>query len=361
MALSEAGGVSVEEVGGKGRRLVLRGRALPYQRVTFEGELRLAQTWYPGNAQATLQVLGPSENNTVMSGAWKDRFLRGAVEAQGFDSLDPPDDVTAAGLVAAFEALRREGVRVRVRWADVSREGVVARVSATWIRPQDVEWEVEFAWVSLDDGRAAPRAAAAEPSLDDQIAEAQRKLDDALADEPKRLSEDFKERIKEPAQLHRVESAKAIQTAREARNAIRPADALGQALSLATTAHTVRLLGVQALGLLVDEPYVQMALTDAVTDVLRLERYKRNAGRAQHRSMAVHLRGAERERRRVAPGSLTVITVPGETTLRKLALRYYGTADEWQRIADANGLHSSHVEAGTTLVIPAPPGRPLVA
>ena len=46
------------------------------------------------------------------------------------------------------------------------------------------------------------------------------------------------------------------------------------------------------------------------------------------------------------------VVVPGDTTLRMLSLRYYGTSDSWQRIADANGLTDSLVRAGTTIYIP---------
>ena len=146
---------TIQEVGG--RRIVLSGRALPYRPLKFQGTQQLEQTWYPGYDRATVQVLGPHEENTTINGMWKDRFLAASAVGVfgGVPSLQQPpitvDQIAVtdvADVVTLFDDLRRSGTRLVVGWSTVLREGYLRSFSHTWTTEHDCEWEMEFLWAS---------------------------------------------------------------------------------------------------------------------------------------------------------------------------------------------------------------------
>jgi hypothetical protein len=145
----------IQEVGG--RRIVLSGRALPYRPLKFQGTQQLEQTWYPGYDRATVQVLGPHEENTTINGMWKDRFL--AQYAVGYyGGIPSPQQspimsdespiTTTADAVRVFDEIRRSGLPINVSWGSVARRGYLRSFSHTWTTEQDCEWEMEFLWSS---------------------------------------------------------------------------------------------------------------------------------------------------------------------------------------------------------------------
>jgi hypothetical protein len=134
----------IQEVGG--RRIVLSGRALPYRPLKFQGTQQLEQTWYPGYDRATVQVLGPHEENTTVNGMWKDRFLgTQSIQATVNDSTVLQ---SVRDLVFLFEEIRRSGVQIEVTWGPVARRGYLRSFSHTWTTEHDCEWEMEFLWSS---------------------------------------------------------------------------------------------------------------------------------------------------------------------------------------------------------------------
>src|SRR5262245_24990140 len=77
--LNKASSFTIEELSTedvrKNRVVRLIGRALPYRPITFSGTMRHDITWYPGNPEATIQVLGAAEDPTTINGRWSDRWL----------------------------------------------------------------------------------------------------------------------------------------------------------------------------------------------------------------------------------------------------------------------------------------------
>lgn len=69
--------ISITEVSGLRRALYLKGAALPLQgNASWGAKQRVITTWYPGNgAQATQQILGPTESQTQWSGEWNTNRL----------------------------------------------------------------------------------------------------------------------------------------------------------------------------------------------------------------------------------------------------------------------------------------------
>lgn len=377
-SLSEAPIVSIAEVTGDTRVIELAGRALPYQRVGWSGTTTHKLTFYPGNPEGTMQVLGPTEEPTTMSGMWKARFLPGQVQAIGFPDLVPETTTTPEILVAAFESLRRAGQRLEVQWGGIVREGILSRFSATWIRPQDVEWEAEFTWFSY--GVSAPRAAAAPQAPRGQLRQAMDRRDASLGQVPKRtVSPDYLDDVRATTRESRVQlatmfSSLAVIAQERTANGTgpNPFDPLGSfslgssgqvprpdpVNALLASAESIRRNVEASVEALEDVPYTLATVSDRVADVLGVERWRRTVGLSESvlGEAARVVADAEREAR-LALGLAERVVMPADATLRTLALRYYGNADSWQLIADANGIVGSFVAPGTVLVIPPAPSR----
>lgn len=351
--ISVSGRFSIVELTGQLRQIDLLGRALPYQRVAFGGETKNKLTFYPGNPQGTLQVLASTLQPTVLQGMWKDRFVPGQVEAVGFDGLSPGDTATASLIVRAFEELRRSGQRLRVQWYDVVREGVLSRFTPTWIRPQDVEWEAEFTW--FQENVEAPRAGDEPPDDRPALRRSMDENDRAFRDVRGRSVErSFRSAIGSFVRSERVQLAQSFAALNTISRALPGAvvDLSEPVNALAACASTIRSEVSSALVLLTDLPYTEATLVDAVLDVLGAESWRRTVGLTQDGLAVSATRVALREAERNVGALGQTVVVPGDTTLRMLSLRYYGTSDSWQRIADANGLTDSLVRAGTTIYIP---------
>ena len=357
-ALSQASRVTIEETTGSGRSIELLGRALPYQRVAWAETQRVKTIWYPGNPTATIQVLGPQHEPTVLSGTWKDRFLPGQVNASGFASITNPQTVTAAQVVEAFESLLRSGNRLRVQWADVVREGVLTKFTPTWIRPQDVEWEVEFTWSTAV--APQPRAASAPPDPRAELRTSLDAVDSTTYARPQQggQSQGLRDQIRATTNAVRTQVGQCFDAIRQAETQISTATSVAASVQLASvaaissSADSIRLSTNALVPQLVDRPYTTAMISDSVVDVLRFDGWRRSLGSAETGTAAVALRVARQQAETLVPGAVTAVQVPGDMTLRQLAITYSGNADAWQTIADANGLVGSIVRAGTLIAIP---------
>lgn len=348
----------VEEITGSQRVIELTGRALPYQRVAWATSTRTKVTWYPGNPEATIQVLGPEREPTTATGMWKDRFLPQQVRAQGFTELSDPATVTAEALVRAFESIVIAGNSVRVQWGSVVRVGVLTRITPTWVRPQDVEWEMEFTW-SASEATTLRRAADTPRSSRALMREALDENDFALVQRPTSVTQSYAGDVQARIRTQRTQVGQVFRSLQVIGSTPSPipgqalAQPASQAIGLINAAtQLVRDLGEQNRQQLEDLPYTYASVSDQVTDVLVTETWRRTLGGTERDLIFAGLETARRETKQIAPGVLSIVTVPGETSLRQIAATYYGSADDWQRIADANGLVGALVPAGATIVIP---------
>ncbi len=178
---------------GKHRRLVeLTGSALPFMGAEWSGSLQMTTTWYPGNGdEATQQVLGPREMPSNWNGDWRRTMLGRKV---GSDSQAVVYDTDGERKIVVdphilretLEDIFRSGMRLRVSWivsgqigtegntqasafggvsesftptpldAKIVREGRAKTWKFKHTRMQDIEWNIEFEWVSRGK-KAAPK------------------------------------------------------------------------------------------------------------------------------------------------------------------------------------------------------------
>jgi hypothetical protein len=366
----EGGDVAIAETPGSlsfsgPKTIILQGRALPNSPLEISGEQRHVTTYYPGNPQATIQVLGTTFGSTTISGVWKYRFVGDPTyqmyELLGFGDLSfNAAIIESAGgaprtpqqLVEAFENLRDEGKPVLVEWNDQQRRGIISRFSARWLRSQDVEWECEFEWFAAGPDR--PRAQ--NLSLPDEpLVTWSSLLDDILALEPRFLFPDVAAIVTSRIAAVREGVGTIFDFVNFANTQVRTPISALQAVN--TAAFEIRLQAEETISRLTDRPYTESSPRDGVLDVLAVEQFNRTVGQRTGELRASAQNTAKSINEQNAPGALQVVVVPAETTLRQLAKKFYGSADDWQLIADINFLNESQVPAGTTLIIPQKPAQ----
>lgn len=348
--MAEAPTVTIRELEGARRSVVLSDRAKPYRRVPFGSTLRHSQTWYAGNPQATIQVLGVTLDPTTMSGVWKSRFLPGAVTVEGFAEV-----TTAEELVEVFRELQRGGSLLEVVWGPETRRGILGDFSPEWIRVEDVEWSATFVW--RDEGRSAPRAAARTLPTE-SLREAQIDTDATATLEPPEVEAAWSDRVFGALSTARTQVGQVFDAVRDAREqAAVPARAVGSA---AAAVRGLRDTVAEVRQELSDLPVEYVTANDDLASTLRVEGYRRGLGRAFLRLGATSSRTARRLARERTPEAVVVDFVAAGTSLRRLSARYYGTPDEWERIARASGLPLRSVLEADALVT-VPPRAPVVS
>ena len=147
LILNTASQFTIRELTGRARTLILRGRGLPYRPFTLRGKQRISLDWYPGNPQATANVLGPEEQSTTINGMWKDIFI--GVGGANAVTLNNVQVRSVKALVPIIDSMRREGQEVEVTWDATIRRGFIEEVEIKWQNIHDVEFQISFIWVSL--------------------------------------------------------------------------------------------------------------------------------------------------------------------------------------------------------------------
>lgn len=344
--------------------LELEGRALPYQPFTLEGAARVETTWYPGNPVATLQVLGTEERPASVAGQWKDRFLKSAtdegiaVRPPGAVRLDGAPLEDSAAAVAAVERFRLACLPVEVRWDALTRRGLLTRFRQTWIRREDVEWEMEFTWASRGEQQAPP-VLPASPSPGD-FAGSLRGLTDALhsalESPPFQAIEDFTSAV-EAAVAEVEEATQALEDAAEeaAGLVLAPADA---ALRCLAAVETIKGSAREVVALVDSWPPAELVKTGDVSalglgEVLAAARHVLGV-KAAARGLATA--AAEQGgvlRASAAQEDVVAVHAAREgEDLRGVSQRYYGTPHEWRRLAKRNQLEGSALSAGQVVLVP---------
>lgn len=177
--MSYSSSLSIEELTAAGtgspRSLFLIGAGLPLMGAEWGTENNLVTTWYNANGdEGSQQVLGPRELPSNWSGEWHRTTLVKAPslytdeDGTGIPLIRPMD------MVNAMETIARGGQRLRVTWnvsstsgnpdeeGSIVREGRAKNFKYQVTRVQDINWNVEFHWVSR--GQTTQKVAATRAS-----------------------------------------------------------------------------------------------------------------------------------------------------------------------------------------------------
>lgn len=160
--------LSIIELSGRKRELILSGRSMPFKPATLGGvRLKIVKESYPGNPVASAQVVTTEETDSTLGGRWSDRHLTtsGKVfwnsDGNGLLPLVRAEDVWNA-----FESLCRAAQLVKLEWGSVFRVGFLSEVSPSWNMREEVEWNGTFTWISRTEDADPPLIGALKKAAD---------------------------------------------------------------------------------------------------------------------------------------------------------------------------------------------------
>lgn len=150
-----AGAMTLEEISGERRKVVLTGRGLPYRPFTLRGSLRANVTWLNGSPEGSSTVLGAKEEPSSLNGKWCDKYLDVGLPSSAGEA--PPVTLNGIGVQRAYEAvqlfdsIRRSGSLLRVSWLFIVRVGHLSSFEMRILNSNDIEWSMDFTWLSQGD------------------------------------------------------------------------------------------------------------------------------------------------------------------------------------------------------------------
>lgn len=379
LTLAEEGGGTLE----------LRGRALPYMPLAISGKQRAEFNWYPGNPQATVQMLGPEEQSITLKGFWKDKFIQGSGDALYYSTRGAeilartgtaitPEGVANVGeLVKIVDDMRRMGRRIMLTWDKLIRYGHITGFTQTWHTTHYCEWELEFSVVSLEEPRI-PAATPNSPDLASAANAAQANADAVAAawQQPKPLSlMPFTEIY---ATINDLDNQLLGVTNAFANGAQLVASAIQVGPNVARTAIAATSSAIaactQAIGNVCDvaltEVFAIGTFTAAGVSLITGESnefrednlpmgvqlggasYLNNAKRAylQTRNSNVFLRAQFQQQ--LQDELKASFVAKQDMDLRDVSTQFYGTPDGWRDLLIYNGLTSSRLTAGQLIWVP---------
>jgi hypothetical protein len=335
--------------------LELVGRSMPYRAgaggsVSFGGTQRSKLTFYAGNRTASQQIIGRTIDPTTINGAWKERYL----------GEDRPID-----LVEVFEGLRDQGVQVRIFWQTIERIGIIKTFRWSPGDPVgglgDIKWECTFEWRSTGEP-PVPRVAGEVLTLRDDTMSAAASLatlgqflEDLVQSvgsfagqarvtfaATRRAIEDLVDELSQPLTTEAEAAARMSDEASMPASLVEDVStAAGSALLIASEAAEI------VSGIFPSATTVGDTLEDVIGGYLERVEVVDEAFRSMEDQFDLRLRLEEI----IRPDAFAEVTAEPGTDLRELAIRYYGEADLWRRIAKQNGFESSVVPDDATLVI----------
>ena len=346
-----------------GDKIELKGRALPYKPYSLKGKMRAEFTWYPGNAVASVQLLGASEDATTIKGKWKDRFIRSidddnnTVQPTAIALKNGQQVADAFALVEAVDAIRMAGKLVEVTWDGTIRHGILTSFNPIWQQREIVDWEIEFTWMSRGEAQSPPSFAPPETAntFASKLGDLVGKLQAAVA--PLfNLVDDFETKLDEYVNAIIDASLEVSALADDTADLIfTPQNAIERALA---AAESVRAAAASIQDLITSTPPRAMErIADPTTlglgDVLGIDSWSRgvkDAARAievQASTDADTLRASARQE-----DLLATFVARAPTDLRTVSQIYYDTPDEWRRLLQFNALTSSALAIGQLVLVP---------
>jgi hypothetical protein len=364
---------------GPQRALVLRGRALPFRGGSWESEMSVDLTWYPGVPVANSQVIGFRELPSTFNGRWSDKLLFDASDVEGVTLINFPA-VSAAGLptasinagssfaatgafpvgsqrarlvqtvLDAMDLILREGQKLRVSWGTRVRYGYLVRAKDTPARGNDTEWEIEFKWTGRSE--SFPTRVAPKVNTLSTKAVLSKLLAAFLAALALLEGTSFLNRI-QGAVGSFLAAVTALLDALSTVNSLRFApqqllNTLKAALQL-IKADAARLRRELANNRGASQEAAEVGLPDAAA----IAKLAQSQFRERIQEIAAFATEQQRLLAALESGEvLATIVTQGLTTLRDLSSRFYATPNNWTKIASFNSFAGSTVPAGTTVLIP---------
>jgi hypothetical protein len=297
---------------------------------------------------------------------WKDRFIKSTMGGlfplpvqgrQGSAYLDNFLLNDTYNLVRAVDAFRRRGQLLSVGWDELIRHGILTRFRHTWLRREDVEWEMEFQWISQGDPFLPIMV-----GVDLDIMSIVNGIVAAFNDLVDAVNSVF-------AIIDAVQNAinNALDTIQQAMGAL--TDIVKKATDLVLMPLDVAKAVMATYETVIDQC---RAIEDAITsvparairaaqdvagvkqgDVVEAAYWVRKLNQAARKLRAL---AAQRQQEAAAKTldqpQIKVVTAREGQDLRDVSRTSYGTPFEWRNIAQYNRLKGSKLSGGTQVLIP---------
>lgn len=347
----------IRELTGDRREVRLVERALPYRPFKLTGKQRTDFTWLPGAPQASVTVLGASEEPTTINGYWKDKYL-GATTGQPCFQVNNEQVTSAREASELIDSIRSAGQLVEVTWLDKTRHGILTQFDQTWHTSADLEWSITFDWSSKGDA-----VSAAVFITDDAITDVfttvktqQEKLDDIGTPDSFGLSNSFLDTIAGIQQsidnlIANIEDTivnltdRVLSPVRATRGLIATLSGIEGECEIMMTFMNNQVAGAMNGS----DPDVA---SQSYNEKLSAELY-----REELRAWAKEMQRIACEQRSVMTQQIsgdlagTYIAKAGED-LRDVSRIFYQTPFEWRRIMVFNDLDTAELQAGQVVLVP---------
>lgn len=377
--------LTIEELTGQQRLIKLSGRCMPYRpgSMKFSSEHEISETRYMGYPRTSQTPTGAKENDTEMSGAWKDLFVGDLTDGPSAmvteftpEGVSVPIGeplsrdqtmVTARQLCELFEDVVYRARPLRVRWQHIRRVGRLCKFEQDWQNPHDVIWKMTFKWIGRDEKVGFPSpvkttltGVATSLGHGYQGVQESTNFDGLESLEPRFADRvDFLVGDMQRALIDITDTAEARAAAvTDSRDAIRRALSIStllrdQAASLVDTlAGTVPgdMVVSVPVGLDQNTEFSLTAVDPGLQITAACQQYIAiKAARAMRHAAARQRFSAMRD---LDDDVLGVVVLRDQQDLRDLARFWYGSPAEWEQIRRFNGLAGSSAPAGTTIFIP---------
>lgn len=388
VAQNEASSLTLAEEGGG--TLILTDRALPYMPLSISGKQRAEFNWYPGNPQATVQMLGPEEGTITLKGFWKDKFIQGTGAAQwvgsevselraalGTANTQGASVASVVELVKIVDNMRRMGRRIKLAWDRLIRYGHIVGFTQTWQTTHYCEWELEFAVVALEEPRIES-SNPSQPNLGDVAVQASQWVGDlATAKESYKPSaivvapelqvwlNDFDKQCFTASAYISGAASYSAQLVQLGPNTARSvmASVLGVGTTAARSVGTVLDVALTEVFAIGSFTAAGVSLVTGETNEFRedslpfgvqlgatsYQRQIRNATQSIAYSTAVSRWAMQQQLQDELKASFVA---KQDTDLRDVSTQFYGTPDNWRDLLIYNGLTSSKLTAGQLIWVP---------
>jgi hypothetical protein len=364
---TQASSLTITELTGDQRVVVLSGRALPYKPFTLGGSQRMSMQWYIGNPNGVKQVYGAEEEETTCNGWWKDIFLGEAVGHPPYATLNGGQLGTAEHLVDVLDDIRRKGQDVKVTWFSRVRFGTLKKLVQKWHTTHDVEFEMTFAWDRIDEA-SLPKIPLESSVSSSDLADAPNtftSLGNQLQDASASFANGFSPAAQVAADDTDDMSADLSDQIDELADAV--TQVVGAAVAVGDTQSRISGIydGIKLTGDELHDQY-QNVVDGARLDVggpfgttLADRAVVRDQGDIADQIAVTAAQGQRKILSAMTSNNLRVFVARQGDDLRRVSMTFYGTADDWRGIMLYNALSDEALVAGQVVLVPVqPPQEP---
>jgi hypothetical protein len=321
-------------------KIVLVGNMLPKDKLKYGGSQRIKKEFYSGYSEPTMQVFGPEETDLTINGKFKDKKYS-----------KPEMKGVALEVAQKVDEMRLRGNIVRITLGEFQRYAIILRTDFDMMRITDVDYSITFSII----GFSFPENAifiqknkefpfASNGALIDQAAAFEKSRSLIPKTVPRSIADEINGLISDVASAVKVVTDfvdTVISTVDDVRSSVERAKGLvkyaqNKIRSYQRTVGSFNAFdSAQALtGRYENAKFYSSSASSSVALSKTLQQLKRQlAGLSDGLPLGRHL-------------------VRQDDTLQKIAIKFYGTADNWKKIYDFNGLTSTQLEIGRLINIP---------